>query len=123
MMIDQDGETASGDDWIERLLLSEPPGDIADAGFSAAVMLRIARLVTHRLAPAAALAAAAQRQRSEAIHTRWTLGGTLVGSVVALLLWPVSTSALVQTNPLSSLAGLISISLVLGFLALRAGSD
>ena len=105
--------------WLDTLLRESRPPALDDAGFSAAVQVRIARL-TATIAPAAALAAARRAAGRERQYTRWTIAGALVGALVAALAG--RAAALASTIAPDAIAtpglALLLVSTVLAWLAI-----
>lgn len=78
------------DDAVLEAALREGPPDLPDAGFTAAVMRRIATAEAAQRAPvgpAQALEGLRAIECSERLHRRWTMVGLGVGSLMALVLW------------------------------------
>ena len=70
--------------WLDTLLREARSPSIADAGFSAAVLARIAATPA-ALAPTTLLATLRLAHERERTVRHWTIAGTLVGALVAAL--------------------------------------
>ncbi len=106
------------DPWLDAVLRAARSAPIADAGFSAAVL---ARMAAHPvvLAPAAVLATLRRAHDRERIVRRWTIAGTLVGALVAALAG--AQGSLPSTDPAAILMpglALLVVSSVMAWLAI-----
>ena len=72
-----------GEPWLDALLRDAQPAALDDGGFSDGVLARLAAPVA-TLPADAALAALRRAERNERRHVRWTVGGALVGTIVAV---------------------------------------
>jgi hypothetical protein len=69
---------------LDALLRAAQPPQLEDAGFSAKVQARIARIAA-TIEPAAALAGVRDAAGRERRRGRWTIAGALAGALVATL--------------------------------------
>ena len=79
-----DNRSPTDDAWLDGLLREARSRSIADAGFSAAVLARIAATPA-ALAPTTLLATLRLAHERERTVRHWTIAGTLVGALVAAL--------------------------------------
>lgn len=77
-------ESSADDAWLETMLRAARSPAIDDDGFCAGVLARVAAWPAV-LAPAAALATVRRAESREQANRRWTIAGTLAGTLVAVL--------------------------------------
>ncbi|MEP6738842.1 MAG: hypothetical protein ABJA61_00600 [Caldimonas sp.] len=120
--------------WLDAALRSGRPASIEDDGFSAAVLARIAaspatRSTATRGATLSALEVLEAMRLSasgERRFGRWTLGGAIVGTCVAIGLMPLTSGPpafappLLAAMPASPVFALFGVSCLLALILLRS---
>jgi hypothetical protein len=110
--------------WLDAALHAQRSPAIDDDGFSAGVLRRIAA-PSPTLLPQAALAALGQAERAERRRVRWTIGGVVLGAVVAAAVaWLTGAPEAVAAPKIGAdLAGLLVVSCSVAWLAISRGRD
>jgi len=113
-----DSRNPADEAWLDIMLREARSPSVADAGFSAAVLARIAATPAAP-APTAVLATLRQAHDRERTVRRWTVAGTLVGALVAALAG--ASASIPSADPAAILMpglALLVVSTVMAWLAI-----